>query len=338
MSYQELDRNDNDDQVADLLKHAARRSPAPAATRERAYANLHQHWSKRHQQKRTRRHVMQWAIAASAVLALGLLFSQGEFSVSPTAVTVAQLQRTSGNGVQVLNTDGSLSPGDLTDLSVGQTLRTDSSSRAALAWGKGGSLRINADSEIELLAANRIRLQAGSVYFDSESALTPATSDDAFSVDTAYGLVTHVGTQFQTRLHNSVLTLSVREGEVSLVARQQHLLLPAGDEVDLDVDGVTAERKIRAHDDLWQWAQNIAPAFDSEGRSVQALLDWIARETGYRVHYSDAATAEFVSRISVHGMDRLGPMQALHSIPFIADLKYELIDGVIEVSLLDMPR
>jgi ferric-dicitrate binding protein FerR (iron transport regulator) len=333
MSDIRQDPNDND-QVADLLKHATRRAPAPAATRERAYARLHEHWSQRTAQKQSRRNVLQWALAASMLLAVGLLFTFGSINDVAPLVPVAELQRTSGNGVQVINADGSSNTSS--ELAVGQTLRTGAGSRAALALSNGGSLRIDARSEIELVAANQFRLHTGAVYFDSESA--HAGANEAFSVDTPYGLVTHVGTQFQTRLRDNALTLSVREGEVALAANGQRLLLPAGDEIDLNVDGVTAERKIRAHDDLWRWVQDIAPSFDSEGRSVQALLDWIARETGYRVHYRDDATAEFASRINVHGMDRLEPLQALHSIPYIADLKYELIDGVIEISLLDLPR
>lgn len=328
----------DDDQIAGLLKHATRRAPAPPATRERAYAKLHQHWSLRSGRKRIRRNTINWAMAASIVLVIGIAFlltnSDGLFS----PVTVAQLQRTAGNGVQVISDDGVTSPSGETVFASGQILRTDASSRVALTWRNGGSLRIDTRSEIEFVSAARVRLLSGAVYFDSESAMSPAASDATFSVETPYGLVTHVGTQFQTRIQGEQLTLSVREGEVSLAANGQRLLLPAGDEVDLDTDGVSAERKIRAHGDHWQWVQDIAPSFDSEGRSVQALLDWIARETGYRVHYRNPATAEFAGRIRLHGLDRLGPMQALHSIPFIADLQYQLIDGVIEISLLDLPQ
>ncbi|WP_156762852.1 FecR domain-containing protein [Woeseia oceani] len=327
-----------DDQVADLLRHARRRAPAPQAARERAFAKLHGHWSARQQQKRRRRAVLGMALAASTVLAVGMAFFATDSSLLPAAVAVAELQRTSGNGIQVIGADGQVSPAANAELLLGQTLRTRAGSRAALAWNSGGSLRMDEATEIELIAADRVRLVSGTVYFDSEPAVADNGIALAFSIETPFGLATHVGTQFQTRLHNDRLTLSVREGEVAVAAAGQRVLLPAGDEVDFDRSGVSAERKIQTWDERWQWVQAIAPAFAAEGNSVQALLNWIARETGYVVSYRDNATAEFVSRVIVHGLDKLSPMSALQSIPYVADLQYELHDGVIVVSLLDLPR
>lgn len=327
-----------DDQVAELLRHARRRAPAPEAARERAYAKLHSHWSARQQQKGRRRAVIGLALAASTVLAVGMAYFAVDNSLLPAPVSVAQLQRTTGNGIQVIGADGQVSPSANAEVLLGQTLRTKAGSRAALAWNSGGSLRMDETTEIELVSHDQIRLVSGTVYFDSEPAVAASGTTAAFSIDTPFGLATHVGTQFQTRLHDDRLTLSVREGEVAVAAAGQRVLLPAGDEFDFDRSGVSAERKIQPWDQRWQWAQDIAPAFAAEGNSVQALLNWIARETGYIVSYRDNATAEFVSQVIVHGLDRLTPMSALQSIPYVADLQYELHDGVIVVSLLDLPR
>ena len=328
----------SDDQVAKLLRHARRRAPAPAATRERAFAKLHDHWSARRHRKRVRRAVLGWAMAASTVLAVGISLL-AVYGGTPSAhVTVAHLLKTTGNGVQLVGADGFSSLAEATDLAQGQILRTGADSRAALAWNHGGSLRMDAGTEIELVSADLVRLVSGSVYFDSESPDARTDAEPAFSVETPFGLATHVGTQFQTRLHDNMLTLSVREGEVALASGGKRVLLPAGDEYDVKRTGVDARRAIQSWDESWQWTQDIAPAFTAEGNSVQALLNWIARETGYTVRYRDHTTAQFARQVTVHGLDSLSPMNALQSIPYIADLQYELNNGVIEIRMLDMPR
>jgi hypothetical protein len=227
--------------------------------------------------------MLTWGLAASMILAVGVIFNNSDNSEYIPSAAISQVARVSGDEVRVAGTGSDRSRpvvgSDL--LTANQTVRTGPRSRAAINWGNGGSLRIDENSEVELVAADRIRLLAGAVYFDSTPDAGNASDPMSFSVETPYGLVTHVGTQFATRLHRNVLTLSVREGEVVLATTGRRFSLPAGDEFDIGRNGVTAERKVKAFGDHWHWAEDIAPSFGAEGRSAQELLAWIGRETGH---------------------------------------------------------
>lgn len=327
------------DQLADLLKHGKPRAPAPEVTRARAFQHLHAHWSERIQRKRKRRKAISWGIAASTIFACVILVNTVNNDGGAPGVRVAEIVRTSGADVR-LQTDRSSQPMLATmadSLSANSSLITGTDSRLALAWSKGGSLRVDQDTEMKLVSPERIRLVIGTVYFDSIPNSSAASEPKSFLIETPYGLVTHIGTQFATRITDDGLTISVREGEVTVESDNGRLLISAGEEFDIGRAGLREERHVEAYSDQWQWVQNIAPTFDAEDRSAYDLLRWIGRETGHKINYSSDAVADFARQGSLTGMDGLAPMHALKALPYATDLHYNIDDGVIQINLKEVP-
>ncbi len=328
------------DPLADLLKRGKPREPAPQATRERAFKQLHAHWSEGAQRKRQRRRVVSWAVAASTFFAVAIVFNAvNNGSFSPGA-SVAEIARSSGTNVHVRMHRWSqpTALSSLDGLPANSTLTTGTASRLSLAWKKGGSLRVNEDTEVYIVSPERVSLVAGSIYFDSISSQGTASAPQSLSIETPYGLVSHLGTQFSTRLQDDVLTISVREGEVAIASSKDRLLLSAGDEFDIDQAGLREQRHVEAFGEQWQWAQNIAPTLDSNKRSAYELLEWIARETGHSVHYDSDDIVTFARQGTLTGMQGLAPMHALKALPYATDLQYDIVDGVINIRATDLPH
>ena len=193
------------------------------------------------------------------------------------------------------------------------------------------------DTEIDIVSPERVRLVTGSIYFDSISNHNTASEPTSLSIETPYGLVTHLGTQFSTRIKDDGLTISVRAGEVAIVCAIGRLLLSPGDEFDICRAGLREERHVEAFGEQWQWVQNIAPTFDAEGRSAYDLLRWIARETGHTINYHNDDIADVARQGTLTGMQGLAPMHALKALPYATDLRYDIVDGVINISATDLP-
>ncbi len=336
----ERQTDDAKDPLADLLKRGKLRQPAPPAARERAFQQLHAHWSEQVQRKRQRRRVVTWAVAASTFLAVAIVFNTANNGGFTADVSVARIARSSGTDIHLRRHRWSqpTAISSVDDLPANSTLITGAASRLALAWKKGGSLRINEETELNIVSPERVRLVAGSIYFDSILNHDTATAPTSLAIETPYGVVQHLGTQFSTRMQGDVLTISVREGEVSVEDGKNRLLLSAGDEFDIDQAGLRAQRQVKAFGEQWQWAQDIAPTFDSNKRSAYELLDWIARETGHTVHYDNDDLATFARQGTLTGMEGLTPMHALKALPYATDLRYNIVDGVINISATDLPN
>jgi hypothetical protein len=205
--------------------------------------------------------------------------------------------------------------------------------QAALRLGGGSSLRLDAGSLLRLLGPSTVELARGAVYVDSGPTPSPG---GAVAVRTRFGVATDVGTQFEVRLlggEPSALRLRVREGEVRLVRGETSHGAAAGVELTLAADGSVARRTVATHGEAWQWALRAAPPFAIEGRSLAEFLAWTARETGWRIEYSDPALAARAGSIVLHGsLGRLTPEEAPGVVLPGAGLSHRVEDGVLVVS------
>ena len=65
----------------------------------------------------------------------------------------------------------------------------------------------------------------------------------------------------------------------------------------------------------WAWAEQIAPEFALEGRSLRTFLDWAARETGFTMRLASPDLARSADGIWLHGSAAgLTPSQALEAV------------------------
>ena len=99
-----------------------------------------------------------------------------------------------------------------TPLTTGMKLRTLAGGRVALALAGGGSLRLDAETEVMLDAPGRLYVRHGTIYVDS-GARPGATR---LQIVTPAGTARDIGTQFELQVAGSAMRLRVREGSVSI--------------------------------------------------------------------------------------------------------------------------
>jgi ferric-dicitrate binding protein FerR (iron transport regulator) len=161
------------------------------------------------------------------------------------------------------------------------TIAPGSEETAAIALEGGGDLRLAPNTNAQLVSNRSIRLDRGTIYFDSQGA-TPGS----FTVVTSAGIVRDIGTRFEVRVDGATATrVRVREGAVQL--ERGATIDRAGAGMELSVAGGRVDtRTFTPFDPAWRWAAQAAPAFVVEGATLDAFLTWAAREGGFTIDTS----------------------------------------------------
>ena len=300
------------DLVERLVSLADRGPQIPADGANRVKATIRPAWKAEVRGRSRRRHLL-WAgaglvAAASLILALTVVLQDNQ--PTPQApVLVANLVAITGE-VEILPPNGSPTrvTADLTGRGIlsGTWLRTETDSRAALELDGGQSLRLDADSRVRLVSAREVDLDRGAVYVDSGGG-----NGAGLQVRTSMGVARDIGTQFVVRRAGDTLTVHVREGLVALSHDSQEIEISPGTFVEIATDGSLQSGATLPHGPEWAWAQEVAPPFEIEGRSVIAFLDWVSRETGLWVSFSDPEAEGLAASTVLHGtIEGLDPAQA----------------------------
>jgi ferric-dicitrate binding protein FerR (iron transport regulator) len=240
-----------------------------------------------------------WLGAVAAAAAIGAV----AWLVVPrlaTPIQVASVVRVEGP-VQLRHGDD----GDWQSLAVGtlvrdtDIVRTAAGSRVALRRADGLEIRVDAGTALTFSGLDTATLDAGRIYVDAGAANGHA---DRFTVATALGDVRHLGTQYSVALAPEGLNVAVREGSVAIDGRSSaSLVAHAGERLTLATDGHVARGSVAPQDPSWRWAQAIAPAFEIDGRSLDAFLTWAARESGRQLVYDSAAAAHTAEELQLKG-------------------------------------
>jgi hypothetical protein len=128
------------------------------------------------------------------------------------------------------------------------------------------------------------------------------------------------------------MSVRVREGAVAVERGGATFRAGAGRELVLHRDGRVERRDAPGYGPAWEWVPAAGPAFELEDRSVVELLDWVSRETGWRVLYEDPELAASAEGIVLHGsMGELRADQAPFELLPSAGLEGELRGGVLVV-------
>ena len=323
----------NDEMLSEIFEHASPRPQPSSEIQERAYATLRDEWLEISSKRRTQRRIMAWSLAATVLIAAVLGFRNISPVDTPPHAVVAELVRVSGNSV-VANKQpitASTQLGAAMSLSPGDTIETGARSLVAMSWNVGGSLRLDQNTHIEIVSGEAVRLIKGAVYFDSRQFGQPVNPQLEFAIETPYGRVTHVGTQFLLQMDSNRLAVSVREGEVRIDGPNvENVAVYSGSAMTFTSGGDWWREPVAAHDDRWDWAAEAAPTLQLKGRTHKEFFDWIGRETGREISYrSDFAKQNADAELV--GIDSLGPTQALRQIPLLTGLRFEIADNVIIV-------
>lgn len=304
-------RNTADGNLVERLLNAAGPGPEiPDGGAERIKTAIRSSWQDEVAvAARQRRRLWAGGLAAAAAVIIAVFvipaLQQGPADHAPDGITLAMLDGSlevtaPGSTVAFLGIDdtGFLVPD-------GSLVRTRRGHRAALRLTGGQSLRLDDDTMIRLDSERSISLDSGAVYISSE--------DDAgagIEVRTALGTATEIGTQFEVRLEHGNLDVKVREGMVSLSHGADEYQIAHGIGLSVNAEGAVTTASITAFDPAWAWTQEIAPAFDIEGRSALAFLDWVSAETGLAVRFASAEVERAAATTLLHGsIDGLSPAE-----------------------------
>jgi ferric-dicitrate binding protein FerR (iron transport regulator) len=216
-----------------------------------------------------------------------------------------------------------------TRLLAGSVLSTSRDSRLALTWINGESVRADQDSRLSLVSATEIDLLEGSLYIDSRGM---GAGDVSLVVQTPTGPVQHIGTQYLTSVHGEEVTVSVREGEVAVGSGDEKVVAVQGQKLRVTKTGQRSTTVVPTYGGDWQWTELVAPRFDTDGRSVRELLEWVGRETGRTIEYGSPGAESMAAETRMHGNVDLEPLRAMEVMLQTSDLIARVEDGVILVS------
>jgi ferric-dicitrate binding protein FerR (iron transport regulator) len=254
------------------------------------------------------------ATAAAAVLLATFAALLLRTSIAPAAV-VASVERVRG--------DAQVGGAALViGAAVPSAMRIDThSGQVSLRLADGGSLRLAPQTRITFAAAGRATLDAGTMYFDSESGAAPV------EVRTPLGTVRDIGTQFVARVAGERLDVAVRDGRVAIERGSGAVDVVAGERVSV-TSGASAPRRERSASfgGDWDWAERLAPPFDIDGRPLIDFLRWVEAQTGRTLEFTDPAAEQVARDTVLMGSIDLEPLPMLTAVLALTDLGFRL-DG-----------
>jgi hypothetical protein len=340
--------SEGDGELRALLVRAGRRPGVPAedlaALREAARGE----WARLYPDSAHRSRRRAWlglAAAAALLAALGLAWWARQPRAATGGPALAVVERVTGSATWRLDGDRPLAlqgEGAAASFVAGVVVETGAqdtpAARVALRTSGGASLRLDAGSSLRLVAAGEVELLRGAVYVDSRAGV----GGPRLTVRTASGVFEEMGTQFEVRLLPAAagagVRLRVREGSVALTRGAQRLVGAEGEELLLAGQEL-ARRRLAPDDPAWRWVLDAAPPFAAPDPTVREVLDWVAREAGWRLELVDADVAAIAEATTVHGsIAHLRPTDALRPVLASAGLAHRIDDGRLIVTAPPVAR
>jgi ferric-dicitrate binding protein FerR (iron transport regulator) len=253
---------------------------------QRVYAHVHKTWRRGAFWGLVLRWTVPIGVAASAALVVALVSQPGP-SPGPIAATVAKVV---GRGLA-----GQQYPVGR-NLYAGDIILTGADEGLSLILARSESLRIDAGTEIRVDAHDRFTLFKGRVYADSGQFVY---RNGGLTIDTGFGSVTDIGTQFSVKSDGRALEVAVREGRVNIKSPRVAYVAMVGERLTL-APGQGAEiSTLNAYDDYWDWVGTLTPELDMTDKSLLELLEWAARETGRKLIFETDQMRMFAMRTTV---------------------------------------
>jgi ferric-dicitrate binding protein FerR (iron transport regulator) len=197
-------------------------------------------------------------------------------------------------------------------LTPGARLEIANDSRAALVLIDGTTISFDRSTVAVFADADHVTLERGAAYVDSGGV---AGAESALRIETAFGAVRHLGTQFEVRVAAASMRVRVREGLVAVERGAAKWTTEAGEALVLAASGTPSRDRIATTGPEWRWVHELADPFVLEGATLQAFLDWIGRERGWRWEIADATLRARADRVVLHGsIEGLTPEEALSAV------------------------
>ncbi len=285
------------------------------------YEKVHKTWRRTSLRSAILRWVLPVGVAATAIIAA--------FIMSPTEVPTVQIAATVSRVVG----DGALTSiySKGSEVPAGATIRTGPDEGLSLLLARSESLRVDANTEIRVDAADRFTLLAGRVYADTGQFIY---RNGGMRIETSFGTVTDVGTQFSVAAAEQSLEVAVREGRVDVRNDTNEYAARVGERLILDAGMPASISSLDVHDEYWDWVADLAPSFDLNNRSLLDFLKWAARETGRELEFESDETRMTAMRTDPRGgpLDGLTPDEALVAVLATTSLRYQILDDKIIIA------
>ena len=306
--------SDIDQSLEQLLGEASPR-PVPGASAAAAARDaVHAEWLQVSGRRRKQQKLMHYAVAATVLLGVFAALNSLR-APSIETVNVASIEKSFGS-IFVLGEQSQLTlASDLAAVHKGQTIVTGDNAGIALAWGSGGSVRLDKNTELKFKDAETVYLKSGQIYFDSipSDQLVGARGADVakFEVETDFGLVSHAGTQFLTAVVGEELKVTVREGKVDVSGHFYDYRAMRGEQVVFEGSREPIVSNYPEFGSAWDWIGHTTPLVSVDGKSAHEFLHWAGRELGREVVFENAAVEEQARKAKLRGEIDMAPRDAL---------------------------
>lgn len=307
-------RNDTaeDARIEALLKEVGARATPPADLMNEVRAVLHEDWQQ-FVSERARERRVRWGIAATFVIAMSIT-GTAVLLTTADALEMAVAMRVNGHvsrDAGLLRASRAVSSGR--PVYIGDEISTGPDGRAAFAVADGLELRIDSGTRVRLVAADRVMLERGALYVNSDPTAHEVAA--TFVIAARQATVRHIGTQYQVRTTANGVQVSVREGRVVVDLHGALHEGKAGEQLEI-IDGRQIARSELAKDDpQWQWVHSLAPPFDIDNRSLDEFLEWFSRETGREIAFATPQLAQSAQTTMLRGsIAGLEPRAALEAV------------------------
>ena len=322
----------DDASFANLMKLAGERPEIPLSVESRVYHRVQQEWrtatvepsadkvyEKVHKswRRNTLRGVMlRWLVPAgvAATVAITMIFiSQPDPAPLRVAATVS---RVVGSG-PISSEYAQGAP-----VRAGDVISTGSDEGLSLLLARSESLRIDENTRIRVDAADQFTLLAGRVYADTGQFVY---RNGGLKIDTEFGVVTDVGTQFAVAATDQSLDVAVREGRVDVRGQTNTYAARMGERLTLVQGEGASVTDLDTHADYWDWVVDLTPTFDMTNKSLLDFLKWAARETGRELQFETNESRMFAMRTDVHApLEGLTPDEALEAVLATTTVHYQI--------------
>jgi len=331
----------DDESLASLMKLAGERAEIPLSVESRVYHRVQEEWKKSavkpnadkvyeevHKTWRRdalRGRILRWllpaGVAATAVIAMVMVLQPEQATVQ----IAASISRVVGSGQFTSEYPAGAA------VHVGQVISTAPGEGVSLLLARNESLRVDENTQLRVDAADQFTLLGGRVYADTGQFVY---RDGGLKIDTQFGLVTDVGTQFSVMATDQSLDVAVREGRVDVQNDTESYAARMGERLILIQGEAATVAELDTHDASWDWIVELTPDFDMTNKSLLDFLKWAARETGRDLQFESDESRMFAMRTDVHGsVEGLTPDEALEAILATTTVRYQIADDRILIEL-----
>lgn len=307
------------DDIARLISQAGPRT-APTAQIERDVRSaVEQAWRESNARRRLR-HLRRLLVAAAlAAITAGLLwFGLRQWSAQLPEDAILLAVR---GGVTVTAASQRQLIVAGTHLPEGTIVRTAANGFVLMTVAEE-SVRVGPDSRVRIGSGGRVRLRDGRMYVETGGS---RHAGGPLIVETSFGRIAHLGTQFQVVVDSADMAVSVRSGHVQVRDRTGDVQrLTAGQEVKVLRGGAVQRMSVKPYGPQWAWANALLPDLPIDGRPLSDFLAWYTREMGLRLILVGPGTAVAVRHTLLSGsIAGMTPNQALAAVMATTRFEYD---------------